>query len=192
MACSNPSSRQNTLNKKKPSTRPANTLLIRSSAPVSPKNIPRPSSIHKNIKIIPSKHIPLDDIVPRNGRDPQTLTRKRRSQTRIIDHRNASGEILRVLSLPPSNEILLNSSPNGAVNTNSRSAKTSAPIRKSIGEAVPAQTHVFDSRIQESPNACVANIVVFNLRSVGLDAERDEIIRDPIPNDHHFREIVHA
>jgi hypothetical protein len=89
-------------------------------------------------------------------------------------------------------EVVLNSSPDSAVDADGRSTEASAPIAKGIGEMIPTETYVFDSWVQESAEAGVADFVVFDLRSVGLDAEPDEVVRDFVLDDLHFRQIVHA
>ena len=81
-----------------------------------------------------------------------------------------SGQILRILSLPPLDEVVLDSSPNSAVNTDGSSAEPSTPIGEGVGESIPTETHISDSWIEESSEASVADFVVFDLGAVGLDA----------------------
>jgi len=174
------------------STRSANAVLIRSSASVSHEYITRSSSIDENVEIVIAKRVSLDDISSCNRRDSYSFARKGRCQTRVIDHNDAGGRVLRILSLPPFDEIVLDASPNGTVNTDGRSAGSSTPIRKSVSDTIATKTHIFDSRVQESSEASVTDLIVFDLRPVRLDAKPDEVVRDLVPDHLHFREIVHA
>lgn len=174
------------------SFRPANTSLVRSFTSVPSKFVARAGGVDKDVEIIIVKRVPLDNVTLCNRRDSQTLTGQGWRQTRIINHNNASGQVLRILGLPSFDEVVLDSRPNSAVNTDSRSTNPSTSIGKGIGETISTEPDVSDSRIQESTEASVSDSVVFNLRSVSLDAKPDEVVRDLVPDHFHFREIVHA
>jgi hypothetical protein len=176
----------------KSSSRPANTSLVRGIAPVPFKFVARTGGIDEYVKVVIVKPVPLHEIISRHRRNSDTFTGQRRSQARVINHNDARGQILRILSLPPLDEVVLNPGPNSTVDADGRSAKPSTSIAEGIGETVPTKPHVSDSRIQESAEASVADSVVFDLRAVGLDAEPDEVVRDLVPDHLHSREVVHA
>jgi hypothetical protein len=176
----------------KSSSSPANTSLVRGIAPVPFKFVARTGGIDEYVKVVIVKPVPLHEIISRHRRNSDTFTGQRRSQARVINHNDARGQILRILSLPPLDEVVLNPGPNSTVDADGRSAKPSTSIAEGIGETVPTKPHVSDSRIQEGAKASVADSVVFDLRAVGLDAEPDEVVRDLVPDHLHSREVVHA
>jgi hypothetical protein len=129
--------------------------------------IPGTKSTIEDIESIVAKRVALDQIVSRNRWTTQRLAGDSHewAATRVVDRADARG--FGVICLPPLDEIVLNPGTNGAIQHNAAGAAWSA-IWVSVNQLV-TQSNVFDSWIEESPIAGVADFVLFELCAVCLD-----------------------
>jgi hypothetical protein len=148
---------------------PTDTLLVRRIAIVPPELVTSTGSIHENVQSILVKRIAPHTIVSSNRRTPycETCERERLSVARVVCHNNTSGPW--VISLPALHMIVLNSGAYRAVENDAARTKRST-FRLRAEQLVVAESHVFDTRVEKCSVARIADVVVFDLCAVSLDA----------------------